>query len=105
MVRDHTKTKASNELKLIKWPTGVAAPLVSITAVRTLSFSVYQKAKYKASSVIGDYTGVDEPLRVVNQPGSLPTWGTVLCFGTAGAIAGAASTFLACKSEFRLESI
>ena len=84
-------------MNLTKIQTGVAAPLVSITAVRTLSFSVYQKAKYKASSVIGHYTGSDEPLRVVNQPGSLPTWGTVLCFGSAGATAGAASTFLACK--------
>lgn len=67
--------------------------------MRTLSFSVYQKAKYKASAAIGEYTGKDEPLLVVNQPGSLPTWGTVLCFGSAGAAAGAASTFLACKSN------
>ncbi|CAF9910972.1 MAG: hypothetical protein GOMPHAMPRED_007253 [Gomphillus americanus] len=78
---------------------GVAAPLVSITAVRTLSFSVYQKAKYKASATIGGLTGEDEPLIVVNRPGSIPNWGTILCFGSAGAAAGAASTLLACPFE------
>ena len=73
------------------------APLVSVTAVRTVSFSVYQKAKYKASSFIGTVTGKEEPLLVVNKPGSVPDLSTVTCFGMAGAAAGAASTFIACQ--------
>ena len=76
---------------------GVLAPLVSVTAVRTVSFSVYQKAKYKASSFIGTVTGKEEPLLVVNKPGSVPDLSTVTCFGMAGAAAGAASTFIACQ--------
>ena len=88
------RSKRSHSCSLLA---GVAAPLVSITAVRTLSFSVYQKAKYKASATIGGLTGEDEPLIVVNRPGSIPNWGTILCFGSAGAAAGAASTLLACE--------
>ena len=75
---------------------GTLAPLVSVTAVRTVSFSAYQSAKYKASSFIGAITGKEEPLIVVNKPGSVPDIGTVTCFGMAGAAAGAASTFIAC---------
>jgi solute carrier family 25 (mitochondrial carnitine/acylcarnitine transporter), member 20/29 len=57
---------------------------------------VYQKAKYKASDTIGRITGEDEPLIVVNKPGSSPSFETVACFGLAGAAAGAVSTFIAC---------
>ena len=72
------------------------APLASVTIVRTFSFSVYQIAKYRTSAFIGRMTGQDEPLVVVNKPGSVPDLGTVTCFGVAGAAAGAASTFVAC---------
>jgi solute carrier family 25 (mitochondrial carnitine/acylcarnitine transporter), member 20/29 len=75
----------------------VVAPLGSVTAVRTFSFSVYQKAKYKTSAFIGQVTGEEEPLAVVNKPGSLPDLGTMTCFGVAGATAGALSTLIACK--------
>ena len=80
---------------------GVAGPVVSVTAVRTVSFSVYQKAKYASSDFIGRMTGKDEPLVVVNKPGSVPTAHTVACFGFAGASAGAASTFIACEGRLQ----
>ncbi|KAI4154893.1 MAG: hypothetical protein LQ340_001371 [Diploschistes diacapsis] len=48
---------------------GVLIPLVSVTVVRTVSFSVYQKAKYKSSAFIATVTGKEEPLIVVNKPG------------------------------------
>lgn len=73
------------------------APLASVTFVRTVSFSIYQKAKYKYSAAIGSATGSDEPLVVVNRPGSIPTLGTVVCFGAAGATAGAIITAVACR--------
>ena len=76
---------------------GSLAPLVSVTLVRTISFSIYQKAKYKYSAAIGRATGHDEPLVVVNRPGSIPTPGTLACFAAAGATAGAAITLLACQ--------
>lgn len=90
--------------KIYKWlanlcvtDIGVLAPLASVTLVRTISFSIYQKAKYKYSSVIGQATGQDEPLVVVNRPGSVPTLSTVACFGAAGATAGGIITVVACE--------
>ena len=74
------------------------APVFSVTAVRMTSFSIYQKAKYKYSAAIGKATGGDEPLVVVNRPGSSPTPATMLCFGAAGATAGSLITVLSCES-------
>ena len=49
---------------------GAIAPAGSVTFVRTISFSIYQKAKYKYSDAIGQATGSDEPLVVA----SLQQW-------------------------------
>ena len=65
--------------------------------VRTINFSIYQKVKYKLSAAIGQVTGMDEPLKVVNTPGSVPTFATVACFGIAGATAGGCVSVLACE--------
>lgn len=78
---------------------GALAPVFSVTAVRMTSFSIYQKAKYKYSAAIGKATGSDEPLIVVNRPGSIPTPATMLCFGAAGATAGSIITLLSCPFE------
>ena len=72
--------------------------MASVTLVRTISFSIYQKAKYSCSAAIGQVTG-EEPLVTVNRPGSIPTPGTVVCFGAAGAAAGAIAAFIACPFE------
>ncbi|KAL9035818.1 MAG: hypothetical protein Q9180_004645 [Flavoplaca navasiana] len=77
---------------------GCVAPMASVTLVRTISFSIYQKAKYSYSAAIGQVTG-EEPLVTVNRPGSIPTPGTVVCFGAAGATAGAIAAFIACPFE------
>lgn len=71
--------------------------MFSVTLVRTASFSIYQSAKYKYSAAIGKATGGDEPLVVVNRPGSTPTLATIACFGAAGATAGSIITMLACE--------
>lgn len=78
---------------------GCFAPLMSNTLVRTTTFTVYQKAKYKYSDTIGRITGGDEPLIVVNKPGSNPTIATVACFSAAGATAGILSSIIACPFE------
>lgn len=75
---------------------GALAPAASVTFVRTVSFQIYQKAKYKYSDAIGRATGGDEPLVVVNRPGSTPTLQTVACFASAGATAGVFVTAVAC---------
>lgn len=76
---------------------GALAPVASVTLVRTLSFSIYQNAKYKCSAAIGRATGDDEPLVVVNRPGSTPTPQTIACFAAAGATAGFFVSLVACK--------
>ncbi|KAI9847863.1 MAG: hypothetical protein M1838_000722 [Thelocarpon superellum] len=78
---------------------GVSAPLVSVTVVRTISFSIYQKAKYLYSGWIESATG-SSPLTVVNTLGSMPTLATLTCFGAAGATSGAAVTVVACPFEY-----
>ena len=73
-------------------------PTLSITAMRTTSFTIYQKAKYSFSAAIGRATGGDEPLVIVNKPGSTPTYATVACFAAAGCTAGSLTTLLSCES-------
>ncbi|KAF1814596.1 mitochondrial carrier [Eremomyces bilateralis CBS 781.70] len=77
---------------------GVWSPLASITLVRTLSFSIYQKAKYTYDDWIYQATG-NSPLVVANTRGALPSLSTALCFGGAGATAGAMITTIACPFE------
>lgn len=77
---------------------GVLSPLASITLVRTVSFSVYQKAKYTYDGWIFQATGVS-PLVIANTKGALPTFSTIACFGASGATAGAVITAIACPFE------
>ncbi|CAK4011096.1 Mitochondrial arginine transporter BAC2 [Lecanosticta acicola] len=77
---------------------GVFPPLISITLVRTISFSLYQKSKYALDHTIHQMTG-ESPLMIANAPGSYPTWSTLLCFGAAGATAGAVITSISCPFE------
>ena len=62
---------------------------------------MYQKAKYKYSALIGQATGSDEPLVVVNRPGSVPTLATIACFTAAGATVGSVISFYSGKSWMR----
>ncbi|KAI9798706.1 MAG: hypothetical protein M1825_005033 [Sarcosagium campestre] len=78
---------------------GSAAPMASITMVRTMAFSIYQKCKYTYSAWFEKITGL-APLVIVNTPGSYPTFSTVACFGAAGATSGALVTTVSCPFEF-----
>jgi len=77
---------------------GVWSPLLSITLVRTVSFSIYQRAKYTCDDLIFRATG-KSPLITVNTRGANPDWTTILCFGVSGAIAGGAIVPIACPFE------
>lgn len=68
---------------------GTWAPLASLTITRTVSFSIYRRAKYHLDSLIESATG-SSPLQHVNKVGSYPNLSTVLCFTGSGMIAGAA---------------
>ncbi|RFU26043.1 hypothetical protein B7463_g10293, partial [Scytalidium lignicola] len=77
---------------------GVTAPLASITIVRTISFSVYQRSKYRYAAWMKQNFGID-PLVHVNTQGTYPNLSTVACFGAAGATAGSFITLVACPFE------
>lgn len=74
---------------------GVTAPLASVTLVRTISFSIYQRSKYAYSDWMKKNMDFS-PLDHVNISGAYPTLGTIACFGAAGATAGSGITFIAC---------
>ncbi|KAI9643920.1 hypothetical protein NHQ30_007271 [Ciborinia camelliae] len=77
---------------------GVAAPLASVTLVRTISFSVYQRSKYTYAAWFKRNFDID-PLVHVNTFGTYPTFSTIACFGAAGATAGSFITLVACPFE------
>jgi hypothetical protein len=70
--------------------------MASVTLVRTISFSVYQRSKYAYAAWFKRNFGVD-PLVHVNTPGTYPTFSTLACFGAAGATAGSFITLVACE--------
>ncbi|KAL9070326.1 MAG: hypothetical protein Q9157_005855 [Trypethelium eluteriae] len=74
---------------------GTLAPLASVTLVRTVSFSIYQRAKYSIDEWMYLASGTS-PLEIANTRGALPTLSTMTCFGISGAAAGAAVTAIAC---------
>ena len=75
---------------------GVTAPMASVTLVRTISFSVYQKSKYTYAAWLKRNFGLD-PLIHVNTLGTYPNLSTLACFGAAGATAGSFITIVACR--------
>ncbi|KAG4429551.1 hypothetical protein IFR05_014960 [Cadophora sp. M221] len=77
---------------------GVTAPMASVTLVRTISFSMYQRSKYTYAKWIKQNFGFD-PLVHVNTPGTYPNLYTISCFGAAGATAGSFITLVACPFE------
>ncbi|KAI3327972.1 mitochondrial carrier domain-containing protein [Xylariaceae sp. AK1471] len=77
---------------------GVTAPLASVTLVRTISFSIYQRSKHVYSDWMGKNLGFC-PLQHVNKNGAYPNLGTIACFGAAGATAGSGITLIACPFE------
>ncbi|CAJ2511813.1 Uu.00g074380.m01.CDS01 [Anthostomella pinea] len=77
---------------------GVTAPLASVTLVRTISFSIYQRSKHDYSNWMKKHMGFC-PLEHVNAAGTYPNLGTIACFGAAGATAGSCITFIACPFE------
>jgi hypothetical protein len=77
---------------------GVLAPMVSVTLVRTVSFSIYQRSKYAYAGFVRRVFGFDI-LTHMNTKGSLPNLYTISCVAAAGATAGSCITFVACPFE------
>lgn len=74
--------------------------MASVTLVRTVSFSIYQRSKYAYSDWLKKKFGVDV-LNHVNTKGTYPNFWSISCFGAAGATAGACITVIACKPPSR----
>lgn len=77
---------------------GVTTPLFSVTAVRTLSFTIYQRSKYAFDDAIQRVTG-NSPLEHANKTGAYPSLSTIACFGLSGATSGALITCVSCPFE------
>ncbi|KAK3989807.1 putative solute carrier [Cladorrhinum sp. PSN332] len=77
---------------------GVTAPMASITLVRTISFSIYQRSKYAYSDWVKRNFGVDVMAQVAAS-GSYPNMWSVGVFGASGATAGSIITAIACPFE------
>ncbi|KAL4921132.1 mitochondrial carrier [Aspergillus aurantiobrunneus] len=77
---------------------GALPPLASVTAVRVVNFTTYNSAKHRISDFIERMTG-QSPLALYNKPGSAPTISTIFTFVTAGFLAGAITSPLACPFE------
>ena len=71
--------------------------MASITLVRTVSFSIYQRSKYVYCDWVKENFGVDV-MGHVSSKGSYPNLWSVATFGAAGATAGSCITLIACKS-------
>jgi hypothetical protein len=72
--------------------------MASVTLVRTVSFSIYQRAKHSYAAWMQRNLGVDV-LGHVNAKGTYPNLYSVACFGAAGATAGSCITLIACPFE------
>lgn len=70
--------------------------MASITLVRTVSFSIYQRSKYAYSAWLKKNFGIDV-LAHANKKGTYPNLSSIACFGAAGATAGSCITVIACK--------
>jgi hypothetical protein len=77
---------------------GVTAPMASVTLVRTVSFSIYQRAKHSYADWMKRTIGVDV-MGHVSTKGTYPNFYSIACFGAAGATAGSCITFVACPFE------
>lgn len=77
---------------------GVTAPLCTITMVRTISVSLFDKSKLHYSEMIKRNFGFDV-IGHVSKKGTYPNLWTIGCFSAAGATAGAAISFIACPFE------
>ncbi|KAL2195818.1 mitochondrial carrier domain-containing protein [Corynascus similis CBS 632.67] len=77
---------------------GVTAPMASITLVRTVSFSIYQRSKYAYCDWVKKNFGVDV-MAHVSSSGNYPSLWSVATFGAAGATAGSCITVIACPFE------
>jgi len=70
--------------------------MASITLVRTVSFSIYQRSKYSYSDWLKRNFGIDV-MEHLSKKGSYPNFWSVATIGAAGATAGSCITVIACE--------
>jgi len=77
--------------------------MASVTLVRTVSFSIYQRSKHVYNDWLKQNFGIDV-IKHVSSTGSYPNLWSVGTFGAAGATAGSCITLIACESRAVTES-
>ncbi|KAK1832199.1 putative mitochondrial carrier protein [Podospora conica] len=77
---------------------GVTAPMASITLVRTVSFSIYQRSKLSYCEMVKRNFGYDV-MAHVSARNTYPNFWTIGTFAAAGATAGSCITLIACPFE------
>lgn len=82
---------------------GVTAPMASITLVRTVSFSIYQRSKLSYCEMVKRNFGYDV-MAHVSARNTYPNLWTIGTFAAAGATAGSCITLIACKSRGSVET-
>lgn len=92
----HCFTRIYKEDKLRGFVRGIGPPLVSITFMRTLSFSVYTEFKESLSRIS---IGKTQDIAKGNDNG-LPMWSNIAIWAASGACAGAIVAMIACPFEF-----
>ncbi|KAF2424864.1 mitochondrial carrier, partial [Tothia fuscella] len=119
---DHTKIRPANTIDLPQKPAyvrysawacskdiykdggfigfyrGVLPPLFSVCLVRVITFTAYQRTKYRFDDFFFKHTGVS-PLQKCNQKWAKPDLPIFTTFGCAGALAGGLSVFVSCPFE------
>lgn len=70
--------------------------MISITAVRTFSLSIYNRSRTTYARVLQEKFGVDV-VGHMRKSGNYPNFWTVSTIGAAGATAGSLITVLACE--------
>ena len=74
------------------------SPMITISGARTLSFSTYSRTKHTVADWIRAGTGFSV-FEHTHTKGTYPNLYTFGCFGTAGAVSGAALSLFACPFE------
>lgn len=71
-----------------------------MTAVRTLSFTVYNNAEQGVAAIVKRITGTD-PLERGDKPGGVPSAAGILTFFLAGGVSGLVTAPIACKNAIQ----
>jgi len=75
---------------------GVTIPLISTSAVRTISMSVYNRSRKAYAAYLLRHHNIDV-MKCIDTPGAYPSFASAAVVGAAGMGAGGTVSLIACK--------